>query len=101
METIDKLRSSGKPIDGALALACTFNYLLARFSWPDVIRAELEAGLAIASEKSWRDSVGLMFDHAREIVAKYGEDADGDDEADEDEEEEDGDEADSDEDGEE
>lgn len=93
METIDKLRSSGKPLDGALALACTFNYLLARFSWPDVVRTELEGGLAIASEKSWRDAVGLMFDHAREIVAKYGEDAEDDDEPDEDDEE-DGDESD-------
>jgi hypothetical protein len=83
METIDKLRKSGSPLDGALALACTFNYLLARFSWPDVVRTELEAGLAIASEKSWRDAIGLMYDHAREIAAKYGEDAEGDDEADE------------------
>lgn len=79
METIDKLQNSGKPLDGALALVCTFNYLLARFSWPDVVRAELEAGLAIGSGKSWRDSAGLMFAHAREIAAKYGEDADDDD----------------------
>jgi len=84
METIDKLRHSAKPMDGALALACTFNYLLARFSWPDVVRVELQAGLAIASEKAWRDAVGLMFDHAREIVAKYGEDADDDDEEEDD-----------------
>jgi hypothetical protein len=84
METIDRLQSSGKPMDGALALVCTFNYLLARFSWPDVVRAELEAGLVIASGKPWREVVGLMFAHAREVVAKYGEDADEDEDEDED-----------------
>jgi len=85
METIDKLRSSGKNLDAAIALICTYNYLLARFSWPEEVETEMKNGLAAASGKPWREAANTMFAHAKELAATYGSDEEDEDEDDGDE----------------
>jgi len=75
METIDKLRSSGKSLDAALALISTYNYLLARFSWPEPVEDALQAGLAEASDKPWREAAGSLFAHAQQLAEAFGADA--------------------------
>ena len=82
IEAIEEARTSGRPFDAALALICTYTYLLAQFTWPEVVENELEAGLALASGKPWREAANLLYEHAQRLVAKFGEDAesgDGDD----------------------
>jgi hypothetical protein len=78
METIDKLRSSGKSLDAALALISTYNYLLARFSWPEPVEDALQAGLAEASDKPWREAASALFAHAQQLVEAFGADAEED-----------------------
>lgn len=72
IETIDKLRGAGHALDAALALICTYTYLLARFSWPEPVERELEAGLALASGKPWREVASALWTHAKELVARFG-----------------------------
>jgi hypothetical protein len=93
MQTIDSLRSSGKPLDAALALVGSYNFLLARYFWDEPIETALKDGLGRASGKPWREAAALLFDDAKELFAKYGksddeEDDDDDDEEDDDEQEE-------------
>jgi hypothetical protein len=86
-ELVDQHRTSGKTMDAALALIGTYNFLLARFYWPEVIEAEMRAGLAMVSDKPWREAANLLWEHSRTLAAKYGDD----DEDDEDDEDDDGD----------
>ena len=78
METIDRLRGSGKQFEASLALISTYNYLLNKFSWPEPIEVALKAGLAEASGKPWREAANLLFDHAKALAAKFAEDEDED-----------------------
>ena len=91
METIDKLRKTGSPMDAALALIGTHVYLLARHAWPEEIEAALKHGLEQASGKPWREAAGVLFEHAEHLVETYG--GDEEEEGDEEGDEEDGDEA--------
>jgi len=81
IESIDKLRDTGKAFDAALALIGTYNYLLARFGWSAEVEAELLAGLALVADKPWKEAAKLLFDHAKALAARFGDD--GDDAADE------------------
>jgi hypothetical protein len=74
LKSIDKLRSTGKSLDAALALVSTYTYLLGRFSWPPELAADLEAGLARISGLPWRETASVLFDHAEALMKKYGED---------------------------
>lgn len=82
METIDRLRGSGKPFEAALALISTYNYLLNKFSWPEPIEVALKAGLAEASGKPWREAANLLFDHAKALAAKFADEDEEDEEDD-------------------
>jgi hypothetical protein len=74
IETIDRYRKSDKQIDAALALMCTYNFLLARYSWPEPVEQALEDGLAKSSGKAWREAADVMWHHAHELVNQFGED---------------------------
>ena len=96
METIDKYRAGGQVVDAALALAGTCYYLLAHHSWPLEVEEAIQAGLAEASGKPWRDAANSLFAHARTLVEQFGGD---DEEGDEDDDEDDGEEGSDDEEG--
>jgi hypothetical protein len=81
IDTIERLKDQGKPFDAALALLSTYNFLLARYSWDEPIERELEAGLAQASGKPWRDAANLLFEHTQGLVEKFAEDEEEGDEA--------------------
>jgi hypothetical protein len=90
METIDKLRKTGSPMDAALALIGTHTYLLARYAWPEEVETALQHGLEQASGKPWRDAAAALFEHAEHLVATFVEDDEeggGEDEEEEDEDE--------------
>ena len=74
IETIDRYRQSDKQIDAALALICTYNFLLARYTWPAEVEGVLEDGLTKSSGKPWREAADVMWHHAHELVARYCED---------------------------
>jgi hypothetical protein len=74
IETIDRYRKSDKQIDAALALICTYNFLLARYTWPEEVEKMLEDGLAKSSGKPWREAAEVMWHHAKELTAQFGED---------------------------
>lgn len=84
MDSIGKLRTTGKPIDAALALISTYTYLLATAAWPEAVRAELARGLELASGKPWREAANLLWDHATELASRI-DDEDDDEDEDEDE----------------
>jgi hypothetical protein len=85
IETIDRYRKSDKQIDAAVALICTYNFLLARYTWPLEVEQALEDGLTKSSAKPWREAAEIMWHHAKELVGEFGEDdEDGDDDDDDD-----------------
>jgi hypothetical protein len=72
VDTIDQYRKSDKAIDAALALVCTYTFLLSRYSWSEAIDAALEDGLTKASGKPWREAADVLFHHAKDVlVAKF------------------------------
>lgn len=79
LKSIDKLRSTGKSLDAALALASTYCYLLGRFSWPGAIAAELESGLTKVSGLPWREVANTLYAHVEELIERYGDEGDDDD----------------------
>jgi hypothetical protein len=85
VDTIDQYRKSDKAIDAALALVCTYTFLLARYSWSEAIDAAIEDGLGKASGKPWREAADVLFHHAKDVlVAKFCGDEDDDEGAGED-----------------
>lgn len=78
LKSIDKLRSTGKSLDAALALVSTYAYLLGRFAWPEPIATELEAGLAKVSGLPWREAASTLFAHTEALLERYDEDGRGD-----------------------
>jgi hypothetical protein len=77
IDTIDQYRKSDRAIDAALALVCTYTFLLARYSWSEVIDAAIEDGLGKASGKPWREAADVLFHHAKDVlVAKFCSDED-------------------------
>jgi hypothetical protein len=87
METIERFRTTGHPMDAALGLIGTYYYLLNNSAWPDVIGATMKAGLAETSDKPWRDAAGFLKEHADQLIATFcdedeeeGEDEDDDEE---------------------
>jgi hypothetical protein len=79
METIDKYRTTGHPLEALLALVGTYYYLLAMHTWDPEIEAELKRGLAASSGKPLREAANLMFEHATELAEACGGDDDGED----------------------
>ncbi len=79
IKTIDKLRTTGKSLDAALALASTYSYLLGRFSWPAQMAKELEAGLLKISGLPWREAAGTLYAYSLELIKRYKSDDDDDD----------------------
>jgi hypothetical protein len=86
METVEELRKSGKSMDAALGLIGTYNYLLARYTWEEPIETALKDGLAQASGKPWREAASFLFDHAKDLAAKFAEEEEDEEEEDEEEE---------------
>lgn len=80
LKSIDKLRTTGKSIDAALALASTYSYLLGRFSWPAEISAELQEGLVKVSGLPWRELASTLYARVVEMKARYKAFIDDDDE---------------------
>ncbi len=85
-ETVAKARSVGKNIEAAVALISTYNFLLARFSWPEEIASELQDGLAESSGKPWKEAATILFGLGRELASHF-EDNDEDEDEDNDEDE--------------
>ncbi len=71
IENINGHRNSGKPMEAALALISSYNYLLARFSWPRAVEAALVEGLAVASGKPWREAANELWDHTQNLVDEF------------------------------
>jgi hypothetical protein len=78
LKSIDKLRTTGKSLDAALALVSTYCYLLGRFSWPAPIAADLESGLTKISGLPWREVANTLYAHVEELIERYGDDGDDD-----------------------
>ena len=95
-ETIERLRTTGKPFEAALALISTYNFLLSRYSWQEEIQTKLMEGLAAASGKPWKEAATILTEHAAAVVEEFVDEDDDDDEDDEDDDDEDGDEEDDD-----
>ncbi|MFO0549107.1 MAG: hypothetical protein U0271_12020 [Polyangiaceae bacterium] len=76
MEAVGKIRTSGKSMDAAIGLFSTYVFLLARFSWPQPVEAELQAGLAQASKRPFREAASALWLHAKTLIAKYGKEED-------------------------
>jgi hypothetical protein len=96
LKTIDKLRTTGKPLDSALALVSTYTYLLGRYNWPSEMAQDLEAGLAKVSGLPWRDAANTLYAYTEELLEKYDDDEaedDGDEDGDGDEQDGSGDQA--------
>lgn len=74
LKTIDKLRTTGKSLDAALALVSTFSYLLGRFSWPAALADELHAGLVSVSGKPWRETANTLYALVEDMLKRYGKD---------------------------
>jgi hypothetical protein len=96
METIDQLRRQGQSIDAALGLTGSFNFMLARYAWPDPIEGALKSALEEASGKPFREAAHLLFDQARALVEALGAEAASDEEESDDEDDEDSEEEDTD-----
>jgi len=92
MESIDKYRHTGNPLEALIALTGTYYYLLATHAWDPEIEAALKAGLAAASGKPLREAANLMFDHATELAAAVADDDDDDEDEDDDDDDDDSDE---------
>ena len=88
METINGLRQSGNAFDAAFGLFGTYTYLLAQFSWPEVLEEAMKECLTKASGKSWKEAASILCAHAEGIIAKFA-DEEAEDEETEDEETED------------
>jgi hypothetical protein len=71
METIQQLRSSGNSFDAALALVSNFNFLLARFSWPEPIEDAMQAALSEASGKPWREMAAHLTEKAAAVIEQF------------------------------
>jgi hypothetical protein len=76
MDTIDKYRKTDKAMDATVALVSTYTFLLSRYAWPEDLELAIEAALAKASGKPWREAADSLFHDARELIAKFGEDED-------------------------
>jgi hypothetical protein len=90
METIQQLRNSGNSFDAALALVSNFNFLLARFSWPQPVEDAMSAALSSVSGKPWREIAAHLTDEARAVVEKFVDDAEDEDEDEDESDDEDG-----------
>jgi hypothetical protein len=87
LKTIDSLRTTGKPLDAALALVSTYTYLLGRYTWPTEMAQDLEAGLTKVSGLPWREAANTLYAYTEELLDRYDEEGDegGDDEGGDDE----------------
>lgn len=79
METISRLRSSGKAMDAALALVSTMVYVASEFSWAPEVGATFEEVLGEASERPFGEAAALLSRAAKSLVEKFGENPDRDD----------------------
>lgn len=76
LKSIDKLRTTGKSLDAALALVSTYSYLLGRFSWAEATAAELESGLLKVSGLPWREVANTLYAQVEELIERYGDGGD-------------------------
>jgi hypothetical protein len=72
LETVDKLRGTGKPLDANVALVSSYIYLLALYSWPEALEAELKNGLQLAAGKPFREAADALYSHCEQLLEKYG-----------------------------
>jgi len=79
METISRLRSSGKAMDAALALVSTMVFVASEFSWPPEAGAMFEEALSDASERPYGEAAAILSRAAKALVERFGEDPDRDD----------------------
>jgi hypothetical protein len=100
-ETIDRLRTTGKPFEAALALISTYNFLLSRYSWPEPIETKLKAGLEAASGKPWKEVANILVEHSKAMIEEFVDEDEDEDEDDDEASDENGDDEDSEEDGDE
>lgn len=70
--TIDKLRTSGRSMEAALALSSSLAYLLASFAWPAPVAGLLLDGLRRSGGLAWRDAAALLWDSTRALVDRIG-----------------------------
>ncbi len=71
LKSIDKLRTTGKSLDAALALSSTYCYLLGRFSWPQDISRELQEGLEKVGGLPFRELASTLYARVVEMKARY------------------------------
>ncbi|MBI4950419.1 MAG: hypothetical protein HY908_00150 [Myxococcales bacterium] len=81
VENVERARATGKIMEAAVALFSTYNFLLARFSWPEQVEAGLLEGLAQASQKPWREAAAALTSQGKALVDAFQDDEADDDEA--------------------
>lgn len=89
MDTLGELRKGQNAMDAVLGIVGTYNFLLARYAWPQPIELEMKRGLALAAGKPWREAASALYDHAKALGEDYGEEEEEEDDEDEDDEGED------------
>lgn len=70
MNSVQRLRTSGKHMEAAVAMIGSYNYLLARFSWTPPLDAELEAALESVSGRPFREAANTLWVNAKELVSQ-------------------------------
>jgi len=68
LDSIVRMHNGGRYMEAAVGLIGTYNYLLARFSWPLEIEEMMVAGLAEATEKPWRAAASALLEHASTLM---------------------------------
>jgi hypothetical protein len=69
MTTIQRLRAAGRSMEAAVALIGAYNFLLARYAWPEPVEVSLAVALFDASERPWREAASVLFASSKEIAA--------------------------------
>ncbi len=84
IHTLGELRKGSNVMDAALGLIGTYNFLLARYAWPEPIELEMKRGLALVGGKPWREAANALYEHAKALAEEYGEEEDDDDDEEDD-----------------
>jgi hypothetical protein len=69
MTTIQRLRAAGRSMEAAVALIGAYNFLLARYAWPEPVEGSLAVALLDASERPWREAASVLFASSKEIAS--------------------------------
>lgn len=68
MNSVQRLRTSGRHMEAAVAMIGSYTYMLARFSWPPSLDAELTGALESVSGRPFREAANTLWAHAKELV---------------------------------